>query len=200
LEQKTFAARSDLFQPGDLANHFYFLLEGRVKTEALEGEKEWLIRNIFVPNEFFGLAGLVGQPTRREFARTLRTKTKVVVLNNADIYRLMEANFDFAQKILGLAAAQIRQVEQRSINHFLQPAPARLASFLIEQLEKIGQQTGPDLFYNSQLTQEEIGAYIGTGRQTVTEILTELKAKKILTYNWGKFWVHDLERLRELSV
>ncbi|MEZ4957740.1 MAG: Crp/Fnr family transcriptional regulator [Saprospiraceae bacterium] len=146
------------------------------------------------------MAGLVGQPTRREFARTLRTKTKVVVLNNADIYRLMEANFDFAQKILGLAAAQIRQVEQRSINHFLQPAPARLAAFLIEQLEKIGQQTGPDLFYNSQLTQEEIGAYIGTGRQTVTEILTELKTKKILTYNWGKFWVHDLERLRELSV
>lgn len=102
LEQKTFAARSDLFQPGDLANHFYFLLEGRVKTEALEGEKEWLIRNIFVPNEFFGLAGLVGQPTRREFARTLRTKTKVVVLNNADIYRLMEANFDFAKKYSAL--------------------------------------------------------------------------------------------------
>lgn len=196
LEQKTFTARTDLFKPGDLANHFYFLLEGRVKTEALEGTKDWMIRDIFVPHEFFGLTGLLGQPTRREFARTLRTKAKVVMLKNADLYRLMEANFDFAERVFGLAAAKIRKVEQRSINHFLQPAPARFASFLMEQLEKSGQQSGADLFYNSQLTQEEIGAYIGTGRQTVTEILTELKTKKILTYNWGKFWIHDLERLK----
>lgn len=168
--------------------------------EALEGTKDWLIREIFVPNEFFGLAGLLGQPTRREFARTLRTKAKVIIINNVDLNRLMETNFDFAEKILHLTASKIRQMEQRSVDQFRQPAPVRFASFLIEQLEKIGQQTGADLFYNSQLTQEEIGAYIGTGRQTVTEILTELKAKKILTYNWGKFWVHDMERLKMLNA
>ncbi|MEZ4932989.1 MAG: cyclic nucleotide-binding domain-containing protein [Saprospiraceae bacterium] len=62
LEQKTFAARSDLFQPGDLANHFYFLLEGRVKTEALEGEKGMADSEHFCSQRIFWV-GRVGWPT-----------------------------------------------------------------------------------------------------------------------------------------
>ncbi len=196
MEQKTVPAKSTLFQPGDLSNQLYFLIKGNIKVEILPIGKKWLVREIYSPSEIFGIDGLLGQTTRREYARALRSKVSVAIFQNADLHRLMEVNFEFAEKLLELAARQIRRFEKRAIDLTEQTADTRFVNFLLERLEKEGSFDGSNWFYDSQITQEEIGAYIGTGRQTVTEILTELKSKNILIYNWGKFWIHDLEGLK----
>ncbi len=196
----TFPAKSTIFQPGDLSGELYMLADGKVKTEVFAGNGKWLVLNLVTPGSFFGLKGLLGQPVRREFARTLRSRAKVLVFKNADLRSLMEANFCFSQQILALATAQTLQYEKRTVAQFTVPAPARMAAFLLAVVQQFGKQNGREWYYDSQLTQEEIGAFIGTGRQTVTEILTELKAKRILTYNWGKIWVHDLEKLRKMQL
>ena len=199
MEHLTLPAKSPLFQPSDLANQLYYLLKGHIKVEIISGGKNWMIRDIFSPDEFLGLNGLFGQSVRREYARSLRSKAQLVVFQNADLRRLMEVNFDFAEKILELAAQQILHLEKRTVELTEHTANTRFVSFLLERLEKESSFDGRDWFYDSQITQEEIGAYIGTGRQTVTEILTDLKSKNILTYNWGKFWVHDLEALKKVN-
>lgn len=192
--------KSVIFRPDDLANQFYFIQNGKVKIEILEGQKNWFIQEFLITNAFFGLEGLLGEPTHRAYARSLRSPVDLIVFKNADLLRLMEVNFDFAEQILALVSQKTIQLEQRAISISTKPAQVRLSAFIEKQIRQLGKLDGKDWFYNSEITQEEIGAYIGTGRQTVTEILTELKAKNILTYNWGKFWVHDLEGLKELAV
>lgn len=193
---RTYTAKSIVFQPSDPTNHIYLILDGKVKIEILSGRKDWLIREILSKEDWFGLHGLFGQTERREYARVLRSKAQVAIFEKNDFQRLMEVNFDFAEKVLTLTAQKAIAVEQRSLDMTTMSALSRLARFLLKQIEKEGVEDAKGWFYNSQITQEEIGAYIGTGRQTVTEILGELAAKNILTYNWGKFWVHDLGGLR----
>lgn len=192
--------KSIIFRPDDLANQCYLVLKGKVKIEILDGEKNWFIQEFLIPDEFFGIEGLLGQPTHRAYARSLRSPIELMVFKNADLLRLMEINFEFAANILELTAQKTIQLEQRATDISTKSAIVRLSAFILNQLKQLGKFDGKDWFYNSEITQEEIGAYIGTGRQTVTEILTELKSKNILTYNWGKFWVHDLEGLREVAV
>ena len=195
---KTYSRKSIVFQPNDLSNRLYLVLSGKVKIEILNGHKNWLVRDLIAPGELFGINGLFGQTTHREYARTLRTKVEVIIFKNADLRRIMEVNFGFAEKLMRLAAQKAVALEQRSIAITFQSANERLLRFLLGRLEKEGERKGPDWFYDSQITQEELGAYIGTGRQTVTEILTELQSKNVLTYNWGKFWVHDREGLEKM--
>ena len=194
------APKSTIFRPDDLANQCYLLYQGKIKIEVLEGPKNWFIRDILLPNHFFGVNGLLGQPVHRAYARSLRSPVELCIFNSADLRRLMEVNFDFAEKVLALVADKTIRLEQRAVDISARSALERLSAFIREQLQQEGTFDGQDWFYNSEITQEEIGAYIGTGRQTVTEILTELKQKNILTYNWGKFWVHDLEGLEALAV
>ncbi|MEO1258655.1 MAG: Crp/Fnr family transcriptional regulator [Bacteroidota bacterium] len=197
---KVVTPKSTIFQPDDLASEFYLIHQGKVKVEVLDGPKNWFIRDFLLPDDFFGINGLLGQPVHRAYARSLRSPVELCIFNNADLRRLMEVNFDFAEKILTLAAQKTIHLEQRTVDISTRSAMERLSTFITNQIEEEGEFDGQDWFYNSEITQEEIGAYIGTGRQTVTEILTELKAKNILTYNWGKFWVHDLDGLKELVL
>ena len=95
-----------------------------------------------------------------------------------------------------LTAQKTRYLENRISSIFEKSALNRFADFLLKMIEKEGHFDGINWFLNSQLTQEEFGAYIGTGRQTVTEILNELKSQEILTYNWGKIWIHNIDKLR----
>ncbi len=196
IEIKSVPVRASIFEPGDQATELYFVLQGKVKIEVLTGKKNWLIRDVLNQYDFFGLNGILGQEARREYARTLRTASKVMVIENSDLQILMEVNFGFSKKIMELAANKTKQMEQRISAVFEKSALTRFTDFLANMLEKEGRFDGKDWLLNSQLTQEEIGAYIGTGRQTVTEILNDLKSKKILTYNWGRFTIHEIEKLR----
>ena len=149
-----------------------------------------------MPNDFFGINCLFGQNIRREYARTLRSRAELIILDNKDLLRLMEVNFEFSEKWMAMYVKRILQLEERALALTERPAKERFARFLTDLIQRAGRHDGKDWFYNSQLTQEEIGAYIGTGRQTITEILTDMKSKNILTYSWGKFWVHNLNGLQ----
>ena len=165
----------------------------------MDGQKNWLIREILSTNSIFGLNGLLGQPVHEEFARTLRSKTIVASFSNSDLNRLMEVNCDFTEKIMRITALKSLQYEQRYVDFSVLSACARFIKFLLKRLEMEGEQEEKSWFYDSEITQEEIGAYIGTGRQTVTEILASLKSKNILEYRWGKFRIHDINQLKMLN-
>jgi len=195
IEKKTFPAKSTIFSVGEPSGELYYIQEGKVKVEVISGKKNWLIKDIYTQHDFFGLNGIVGQQVRREYARTLRSPAEILVLKNSDIQMLMEVNFDFSEKIMTLAANKTLHVEHRISSLYEKSAQARFNLFLLKMIEQEGQFDGENWLLNSQLTQEEIGAYIGTGRQTVTEILNELKSKNILNYNWGRFTVFDIGRL-----
>lgn len=197
IESKTFSSKSSIFNTSDAADKLYFISSGVVLSEVFSGEKNWLITDIYGPGDFFGIEGLAGGKLRGAHARTLRSPAEVVVIPNGALKMLFETNFDLASKVISYISCNTKHVEERIISMTERNALTRFTSFLARMISKCGRFDGKDWYLNSQLTQEEIGAYIGTGRQTVTEILNELKSKNILTYHWGRFKVHRLDQLKK---
>ena len=192
---ETIPARTVIYQASGASHSFYFILDGKVKVEARSESGGQLIKRICLKRDFFGLKGLFGESTFREQARTLRTAANLVKFNIRDLRRLAEVNYDFAHQIMGLVWQELLFLEKRASSLTELSARDRFKTFLKEMCKREGQFDGKEWFFNSQLTQAEIGSYIGTGRQTVTEILNEFREKGILRYEWGRFFVPDLDAL-----
>ena len=188
-------ARTVIYHSAEKSKVLYFILNGKVIVEASSASGDSLIKGICYERDFFGLKGLFGEATFREHARTLRTTTVLVKFNIQDLLRLAEVNFEFTQKIMDMVWQELLFLEKRTSTFTELSARDRFKKFLKEMTKREGQYDGKEWFFNSQLTQAEIGSYIGTGRQTVTEILNEFRQKGILRYEWGRFFVQDLEAL-----
>ena len=196
---KELTAKSTIYRPDYPASHVHFILQGKIVTETVDDQKNWFIREMLSTGDIFGLNGLINLPTYNEFSSTLRSPTTIVSFLVADLQKIMEIDFRYAEKVMRVLACRTVRLEKRFTDFAVLLATARFVRFLTENIEKEGHFEGDDLFYDSEITQEEIGAYIGTGRQTVTEILAELKSRNILEYNWGKFKVQNINELKKLN-
>lgn len=172
-----------------------YILNGKVKVETTSESGNHFIKKIGLPKDFFGLKELFNHSSS-DTVHTLRTPVSFVKLDGRDLRRLVEVNHDFAHSLMNLVWRELLFFEERTIKLNELSARERFADFLVEMTEREGEFNGKEWFVNSQLTQADIGAYIGTGRQTVTEILNEFREKKILRYAWGRFFVEKLEALK----
>jgi len=196
LAHENIPARSTIYSSSDEANHFYFIFEGKVKLEVCPPEDGCLIKRICYKNEFFGFKGLFEKQLFNEYARTLRTSVSVIKFPTHDVRRLCEVNQQFTLKLMSLIGEEVHFYEKRTYAVSELSARARFARFLMDMTQKEGSFDGTEWFFNSQLTQAEIGAYIGTGRQTVTEILNDFKEQGIIRYTWGKFFIQQIDSLK----
>ena len=77
-------------------------------------------------------------------------------------------------------------------------ASERLGVFLLDVCAKHGTPTDDGSRLRMNLTQEEIAQQIGTTRETVSRILSDLKSKKIITQRGSMLVVHDSAALEKL--
>lgn len=190
-------ARSTIYNHSEHNEFIFFILKGKAKVETSSPSGDnHLIKKICFENDLFGLKGLFEKNGIIESVRTLRTPVSCIKFNVGDLKRLAEVNFEFAQILMRTVWNELRELEKRTNTLTQLSARERFAKFLWEMTEKEGVFDGKEWFFNSQLTQAEIGAYIGTGRQTVTEILNEFREKEILRYSWGRFFVQKREALK----
>lgn len=197
LESRTYPSRTTIYQPTDPAGGLYFVQAGKVKVETTSGKGDWLLKNICANGDFFGAKALLEHSARGEFARTLRNEAVLLFLPNFEVNNLMAVNFEFSEKVFGLVGRELIFMEERAADITGLSARERFIKFVLRMVERFGKWEGGVCSFNSQLTQEEIGTYIGTGRQTVTELLGEFQSKGLLEYSWGRFFIQKMDDLRE---
>jgi CRP/FNR family transcriptional regulator, cyclic AMP receptor protein len=98
---------SPLFSAGDLADHFYILMEGKVQISiGKANRKEYVVRNL---GEAFGWSSVVGNSTYTAEAMCL-APTKLLKISKTDLEKVFDNHERSGRKFyMGLA----RQLGQR---------------------------------------------------------------------------------------
>ena len=195
VELKTKPRYAYVYLHGDVSDRIYFLIKGTVKIGCHSSDGKEVIKTVLHPLSMFGELGVVGEPSRRDFARVMGAEAQFFVLKVEDFKRLMRSNHDMTGKVLNLVGTRLRSAEDRLESLIFKDARTRIVDFIRDAANDRGRQVGFETLIKHSLTQQDIANITGTSRQTVTSVLNELKKNNQIHFTRRSILVRDLQTL-----
>ncbi len=189
----TFRRGEVCMQGDDLLEHFYILLDGRMKVFDMNlntGREQTLF--LLGRGDMFDTVTLLdGQPhdVMTEAVDTVRAVE--LPMDKARLW--LQTNPAFNQLLLPYIAGQMRKLENLSSSLSLYDTSERLMRLIIDNLDPETQQ--PALLNN--LSNTEIAKMIGTVRQVVERNLKALQKEELIETGRKQLQVRNLNRLRD---
>jgi CRP/FNR family cyclic AMP-dependent transcriptional regulator len=191
---------SALFVESHAARGVYVLCAGRVKLSITSAEGKTSIVRIARPGALLGIhATLAGHPYEAT-AETLAPcqldfiprKELLVLLD-----RQKSSGLDLA---LAISKEFTEFVEHTRLLLLSVSATEKLARLLLRMEGQFGEHTMTGIRLQTLLTQEEIAQMIGTSRETVTRVLSELRRKRILSFADNAIFVSSRKDLESVAA
>jgi len=188
---------SILFVDGEEPRGVFILCSGRAKLTTSSSEGRTLIVKIAEPGEVLGAsASILGRPYEVS-AETLEP-SQLNFIKRDDFLRFLstyaEACMHTAQQLSEKYQAAQREIRSLGL---AQSTGEKLGKLLLDWCNLHGEVTPKGVRLKVLLTHEEIAQMIGTTRETVTRLLSDLKRKKIIEVKGSTILVlqkNELER------
>ncbi|MTI83957.1 MAG: Crp/Fnr family transcriptional regulator [Firmicutes bacterium] len=170
-----------IFAAGDKGDHVYLIESGWVKVYRISAEGRNVSVGIRNPGELMGLADVMLGEDRKCFSGAI-SSVSLLVIPEQEFKKLMDRHPTLAKKVIKLLSARLCEAETLVQGLVCREASSRLALFLMNLCEKMGEQTQNGIRINLHLTHEEIANMVGTTRQTVTSLINIFKQENIVIY------------------
>jgi CRP/FNR family transcriptional regulator len=196
---KEYPRGSFLFGEGEKARGVYILSEGRAKVTINSAEGRTLVLRVAQPGELLGInATLTGRP----YQATVKTldKCRVDFIPREQFLKLLDRNqhiyVGLAQALSGKLNYLVEHTRLLFLSH---SAEEKLARLLLRWRDDFGIRTPQGMRIDPRLTHEEIGEMIGSSRETVTRLLSELRQKRILSLANNALFIRNRKALEALA-
>ncbi len=184
-----------VFMPDEAAEHFFLLLQGRVKIGTFAQDGREVIKEILQPEMLFGDLALAGETTRSEYAQALHDEVLYLSISIVDFHRIMHQNQRLLFACMQHMSHRLQRVEERLTKLVLKDARERIIEFIVDTAGKEGRRVGFETLVKHHLTQQDIANLTGTSRQTVTSVFNDLRKSNLIHFNRNSILIRDVEKL-----
>lgn len=182
-------------------NKLYFVKDGYIKIGYVDEEGNEIIKEIIKEGEIFGQFSLEKNNLNGEFARAYKSNVSLCAFNIEDFERLLKNRPEMAIKYSKQVGEKLRRAEFRLINMLNKDVRSRLLAFFYHLAIMEGYDgTAVSVTMNNFLTHDDIAKLIGSARQTVTTMISQLEAEGLLKMTRKKIVIPDAKKLKELVV
>jgi CRP/FNR family cyclic AMP-dependent transcriptional regulator len=195
--QHTYPGGSVLFMEGQQARGAFVLCSGKVKLSTTSREGKILILKMASPGEVLGLSAVISN-RRYEVTATTSAPCRVNFIHAEALVAFLRRHGE-----AGLRAAQAVSKEYQDgcldIQEILMaPSSAgKLAKLLLSWTN--GHNADQEVRVRTVLTHEEMAQMIGSSRETVTRVLSDLKKKQLIRLEGSTLVIRDRMRLEQLA-
>lgn len=193
-QRKLFAKNEFIFKAGDSGRNVYFLQQGRVKIcqPAQEG-KDVLLWFCFA-GDMFGMAEVAQGGGRVVYAQTCEA-SEVLVLSQAELTDYLQTHSAAALLIMQVLAGRLRALGDVIVNLINDDAQTRIIKLMLRLATRHGVRVDQDIHLDIQLTHQEIADMVGTTRQTVTSVLSQLQRQGLVRLENRRIRIDSMELL-----
>jgi CRP/FNR family cyclic AMP-dependent transcriptional regulator len=188
-----------LFFEGQSSRGVYMLCRGRVKLSICSADGKMMILRIVEPGEMLGLSATVSNLLYKATAETLET-CQVNFIKKDDFLRFLrehgDACFRVAQHLSQNYQTAYVQIRSLGLSH---SALEKLARLLLDWCRGRGMGTEQGIRLKLGLTHEEIAGMIGTSRETVSRLFSELKSRDTIHLKGSTLVVRDISALEAMT-
>lgn len=172
---RSFPKNTVLVQEGDKSDQLYVVLSGRLKVFLADSDGKEIIVDTLGPNQYFGEMALDGEP-RSASVMTMEA-SKLAVVQREDFKKFLTANPDAALQLIDALIQRARNLTRTVGNLALLDVYGRVARLLLDSaVEASGR-----LVVAEHMTQQEIAKRVGSSREMVSRILSDLREGKYIS-------------------
>lgn len=186
-----------IFFPETSSDTIYFLKEGKVKISRLSDEGESVTIQIIGAGEIFGESALMGQEKHENMAETIEPAV-VCAISKTEFMDFLDRNPKLNRAVNQLIGFRIRKIEAHIEDLVFRDSRERILLFLERYVESFGRFLTDLWEVRPFLTHQQIGEITATSRQTVNQVLNDLKRDGIIDFSRRHLWVKDRDRLKKL--
>lgn len=186
--------RRHAIDSADVPAALYVVGQGRLRLSRQTASDRYLTLGYYGPGEIVGERALVPEAEKTEL---VATELSVVVRIPIDLLRtLLGQETSFAAGMVQLLASRRIDAERRLEDILTRSVEERISHLLADLAESHGVPHEHGTLLAVRLTHQEIAAYVGSTRETVTVLLTDLKRRGAITFDRRHVVVIDTKALQ----
>lgn len=191
--------RGELVFPESNAHpYIYLVTKGIVKLFSFHNDKEML--EDYYPKDELVNCELLLDSTRVDMGAEAIAQPTIVKKIPVSIFRqAMMTNPILCEGVLTHLNASLDRTRERLRRILLLDSQQRIIDFLVSYVTKSGRQVGYEWVIQPVLTHKEMSFIAGTGRQTVTTLLNQLRKDGVIHFTRSYLIIRDMNTLRRLS-
>ena len=192
--ERAFGMGETVYAPGDASEAVFVLLTGRMRLYGMAGGQE-LTFEVVRASTLFGIASLM-ERTHNEYALALEP-SRVGVLRLNEFWHLVRRNPEVNARLVKVLGDRLRMTRSRMADIALKETPARLASLILDLVQREGVVTREGHYkIVTHYTHEQLAAMIGTQRGSVTRAFGTLQDSGCVRLIRRLIYVVDLDVLQ----
>jgi CRP/FNR family transcriptional regulator, cyclic AMP receptor protein len=194
-EAREFQRDQAIFAVNEAPDGLYVVAAGRVKVCLSSAEGKELILATLGPGQFFGEMALLDDEPRSATV-VAQLPTTAYRIRRDDFHRLIESHPSIARKLLCELSQRLRRANAQMESLATLDVVGRMARHFIDLARQHGQVLGNGWVAVRRPTHQDIASSIGTSRETVTRLMTDLEQRGLVV-NEGRMSYLREEALRE---
>jgi len=194
-EMTEYMAGDNIYIPGDNARYLHIIEQGRVRIGAHNSDGTDYTKALLREGEVFGEMILAGEEVRTEFVECMEDDTRICSIDKEALKGLISEDADMSLRIVKWMGLRMQRLERKIESLTFKDARTRITDFLKDAAAFKGTRVGHEWMIKTKLTHRDIATLTATSRQTVSEILNDLRREDRIFFERGKILIRDLDNL-----
>lgn len=185
-----------LFQEGMDAEELYIIVSGKVQISKITADGRELTLRIAGENDICGELTLFTNSPKYLLSALVVEDGIVAVIKKDVIEKEIFKDSALAFEFMKWMSDHFRKTQTKFRDLVLHGKKGALYSTLIRMTNSYGVKKKDGILIDLPLTNQELGNFCGTSRESTNKFLNELKREGIISINKGKITIHNLQYLR----
>jgi CRP-like cAMP-binding protein len=191
-----FDAGEYIYMPNDSAKSLYIIESGRVKVAYYNNDGVEVTKSLLREGEVFGEIILAGEQTRTDFAQSMENNTRICAIEWQSFQQMMREDANLSLRVVKWMGFRLNKMERKIEALIFKDARERIVEFLLDAAAFKGKQVGTEWMIKTKLTHSDIAALTATSRQTVSEVLNDLRREDQIYFERGKILIRDISKIK----
>jgi len=183
-----------IYSQSELPNEMFRLVSGSVRMSVLRQDGREVLYQVLEPGDCFGVCSLLDRAPRHH-TTTASGDVEVQVLRREACERLRSQDACFADALIRQVSRHMRVLSDHFVSSTLDELSCRVAQRLLKA-QKPGVVKGSAISVTVRLGQGELALMVGASRQAVNRVLQRFQDEGLISIEYGRVQVHDIEGLR----
>lgn len=185
-----------LFEAQQAANHFFVLRRGRIKLFRLAANGAEKIIEIVQPGESFATAVMFMEHKTYPVCAQALQESRVLSFANRTFLSILKESPQTCFRVLAEMSKRMRQQITEIDQLSLQCAPSRVATYIIDKLQKTGNDKGQVDF---DAPKRVIASRLSIQPETFSRALQTLRKKGVIQVERGTIYVTNPDALKRFA-
>ncbi|MBP2239485.1 CRP/FNR family transcriptional regulator [Cytobacillus eiseniae] len=186
-----------LFQEGEKAEELYLIVSGKIQISKINKDGRELALRICGENDICGELTLFTHSPKFLLSALVIEEGEVAVIKKEVIETEIFQNSALAFEFMKWMSDHFRKTQTKFRDLVLNGKKGALYSTIIRMTNSYGIKKTDGILIDLPLTNQELGNFCGTSRESTNRMLNELKREGIISIKKGKITVHNLKYLKD---